>query len=125
MNNRAIPLFCIIALLTCGFIFTTNGQNLAAYTDYRGYLHAFDNGTFHQLEYLPVQSYKYGGSVIGYVDNKNDFRVYSNGQTITMLNAADFSYYMTDYLLAFKVGSVLYVFDQGEKRTLHFDSCRE
>lgn len=118
MKRTVLLALLFIACLTGVFSITAEGQNLAAYTDYRGYLHAFDNGSFHQLEYLPVRNYKYGGSAVAYVDNKNDFRVYSNGQTITMLNAADFSYYMTDYLVAFKVGSVLYVFDQGEKRTL-------
>lgn len=93
-------------------------QNVAAYTDYKGNLQVFDGGIFRQLEYLPVTDYKYGGTSVAYIDNKNDFRVYSNGATITMLNAADFSYYVTNYLISFRVGNVLYAFDKGAKRTL-------
>lgn len=97
-----------------------NSQNISAYTDYRGYLQAFDNGIFRQLEYLPVKSYKFGNSSIAYVDNRNDFKIYYKGEKFPMVNAADFSYYMTDYLVAFKVGSVLYVFDDGTRKTLSY-----
>ena len=110
--------FAALVVFIIGFTFHSSAQNIAAYTDYRGYLNVFDNGQYRQLEYLPVSSYKYGGSGVAYVDNKNDFRVYANGQTISMLNAADFSYYVTDNLIAFKVGAVLYAFDRGEKKTL-------
>ena len=94
------------------------GQDITAFIDYRGNLQSFDKGIFKQLEHLPVAGYKIGGKTIAYVDHKNDFRVFSDGQTITMVNAADFSYWTTDYLTVFKVASVLYVFDRGEKRTL-------
>ena len=97
----------------------TSGQNLAAYTDYRGNLQVFDGGLYRQLEYLPVKDYKYsGGGGVAYIDNKNDFKIYSNGATISMVNAADFQYDVTDYLITFKVGNVLYAFDRGQKKTL-------
>ena len=35
-----------------------------------------------------------------------------------MVNAVDFRYYVSDNLVVFKVGDVLYTFDQGEKKTL-------
>lgn len=113
--QRILFLFTTISIL---IVQNTSGQNLAAYTDYRGNLQVFDGGLFRQLEYLPVRDYKYGGTAVAYVDNKNDFRIYSNGVTSTMLNAADFSYTVTDYLISFNVGRVLYTFDRGEKRTL-------
>ncbi len=97
-----------------------SAQNISAYSDYRGYLQAFDNGMFKQLEYMPVKSYKFGRSVIAYVDNRNDFKVYYNGKSIYQLNAADFSYEVSDYLVAYRVGAVLYVFDNGEKKTLSY-----
>jgi hypothetical protein len=94
------------------------GQDITAYTDNRGNLQVFDKGMFRQIEYLPPTNYKIGGTTIAYIDHKNDFKVYYNGQTISLVNAADFSYFVTDYLTAFKVGNVLYVFDEGEKKTL-------
>ncbi len=110
-----ILLFCCLAVPK-----NMNAQGISAYTDYRGYLQAFDNGMFHQLEYMPVRSYQYGRSVIAYIDNKNDFKVYYNGKTSYQLNAADFSYQVSDYLVAYKVGSVLYVFDGGDKKLLSY-----
>jgi hypothetical protein len=98
----------------------SHSQNLSAYTDYRGYLQAFDNTLINQLEYLPVRSYKIGGSCIAYVDGKNDFKVYYNGKSYQQLNAADFTYFVSEYLVAYKVGNVLYVFDQGERQTLSY-----
>lgn len=114
--------FIIKAIVSFFFLATTSvsSQNLTAYTDYRGYLQSFDNGVFRQLEYLPVKSYKTGGSSIAYIDTKNDFKIYYQGQVYPQVNAADFSYFMTDYLVAYKVGSVLYVFDNGVRKTLSY-----
>jgi hypothetical protein len=105
-------IFCLLFSLRSG------AQNLAAFTDYRGNLQVFEGGLTRQLEYLPVKSYKYGGNVVAYIDNKNDFKVYYDGQSINLLNAADFSYNVTNYLVSFKVGNVLYAFDNGAKKTL-------
>ena len=69
-----------IAVITS--IIEVKAQNVTAYTDYRGYFHAFDNGSFKQLDYLPVKSYKLGRSSVAYIDNKNDFRIYYKGQSI-------------------------------------------
>ncbi|TAH41297.1 MAG: hypothetical protein EYC69_08390 [Bacteroidetes bacterium] len=98
----------------------TSAQNISAYSDYRGYLQAFDNGMFKQLEYMPVKNYKFGRSVIAYVDNRNDFKIYYKGKSTYQLNAADFSYEVSDYLVAYRVGAVLYVFDNGEKKLLSY-----
>lgn len=95
-------------------------QDIAAYTDYRDYLQAFDKGQFRQLEYLAVNSYKYGATAIAYVDNRNDFKIYYQGKSIFQLNAADFYYQVTDGLVVYKVGSVLYVFDRGDKKILSY-----
>lgn len=93
-------------------------QDVTAYTDYKGNLQVFDKGLMRQIEFLPVSSYKVGGNSIAYIDHKNDFNIYYDGQKFPLVNAADFSYYVTDNLTAFKVGSVLYAFDKGEKKTL-------
>ena len=107
--------------MVISFLVWVNGtfsQEITAYTDYRDNLQVFDRGLFRQLEYLPVQSYKIGGNSIAYVDNKNDFKIYYDGSVTQLVNAADFSYFVTDNLTAFRVGDVLYVFDKGEKKTL-------
>jgi hypothetical protein len=91
---------------------------VTAYTDYRGNLQVFDRGLLREIEYLPVKNYKIGGNCIAYIDNKSDFNIYYDGHKIPMLNAVDFRYYVSDNLVVFKVGDVLYTFDQGEKKTL-------
>jgi hypothetical protein len=93
-------------------------QDVTAWLDYRGYLQVFDKGVFRQLEYLPVTNYKIGGAAVAYIDHKNDFKIYYNGQSTSLVNAADFSYFATDYLVAFRVGNVLYAFEDGQKKTL-------
>jgi hypothetical protein len=103
------------------FAFTiSHAQEITAYPDNRDNLQVFDRGLNRQLEYLPVQSYKIGGNSIAYIDHKTDFKIYYDGQTFQLMNAADFWYGMTNNLTAFKVGDVLYVFDKGEKKTLCF-----
>lgn len=95
-----------------------SSQEITAYTDYKGNLQVFDRGLSRQVEYLMIKNYKIGGNSIAYIDNKNDFKIYYEGQTFQLVNAADFSYFMTNDLTVFKVGDVLYVFDKGQKRTL-------
>lgn len=107
-------------IISLNYSLSLHAQNISAYTDYRGYLQAFDNGMFKQLEYLPPKSYKFGASSVAYIDNRSDFKIYYKGQTYPQINAADFSYFMTDYLVAFKVGSVLYIFDDGNRKTLSY-----
>lgn len=115
---KKVFFLCWVATFVFGFRSESNSQNVAAYTDYKGNLQVFDGGMYKQLEYLPVKDYKYGAAGVAYIDNKNDFKIYSNGATISMVNAADFQYDVTDYLIAFKVGNVLYAFDRGQKKTL-------
>ena len=117
-RQLSVPVITLMLFLSQ----TSSAQNISAYTDYRGYLQAFEDGMFKQLEYMPVQSYKFGRSIIAYIDNKNDFKIYYKGQAIYQVNAADFSYQVSDYLVAYKVGKVLYVFDRGQKKLLSYYS---
>lgn len=122
MKRKLISLSVIFLVLVTRL--SVVGQGLSAFSDYRGYLMAFENGNFKKLEYLPVKSYKMGSSCIAYIDNRNDFKVYYNGESKYQLNAADFQYWVTDYLVAFKVGQVLYVNETGERKTLCYYNTR-
>jgi hypothetical protein len=116
--------FRILFILIFFGIPYTYGQAISAFSDYRGYLMAFDHGDIRKLEYLPVKSYKTGSSGVAYIDNDNDFKVYYNGESKVQVNAADFSYWITDYLIGFKVGNVLYVNAGGERRLLSYYNTR-
>lgn len=120
--NRSIRF--ILTILFSVYHVAGQAQGLCAFTDYRGYLMVFDHGTTRQLEYLPPVSYKSGCSSIAYIDNRNDFKVFTNGASKFQLNAADFKYWVTDYLVSYKVGQVLYVNDGGDKRTLCYYNTR-
>lgn len=118
MKNKHLNYLYILMLAACSFPLTA--QEVTAYMDFQGKLQVFDRGFLRQAEYLPVKSYKIGGNTIAYVDHKNDFTVFYDGQKIPLVNAADFSYSVTNNITAFKVGNVLYAFDKGEKKTLSY-----
>ena len=109
-----------LLLLIASTAFEAKGQALSAYTDYRGYLQVFDRGMFYQAEYLPVRSYQVGGNAVAYIDNRSDFRIFQNGKANMQVNAADFWYQVTNNLIAYKVGNVLYVYDNGQKKILSY-----
>ena len=111
-----------LIICLCFFSIHSYAQNLSAFTDYRNYLQAFDDGQTLQVEYLPVRSYKIGGNAIAYVDNRNDFRIFYKGKSYMQVNAADFNYRVSNNLVSYNVGSVLYVFDEGEKKILSYYS---
>jgi len=105
------------------FLFPFTGlhaQNLGAYLDTRNYFQVFDNGMYRQLEYLPVKSFKVGGAAIAYVDNTNEFRIFADEQKFDQTFAGDFDYFVTDYLVAYRIGSVIYVFDKQRSRSLSY-----
>lgn len=106
-------------VLIC-FSDTAHAQNLSAYTDYRNYFYVFDNGEYRQLEYLPVKSFKTGGAGIAYVDNTNEFRIYADEQKFDQTYAGNLTYFTSDYLIAYRVGKVLSVFDNQHTKNLSY-----
>jgi hypothetical protein len=94
-------------------VINAKSQNLAAYSDYRGYFNVFDNGVYQQLEYNPVKSFKAGGVAIPYIDNTNELQIYYKGQKYHQTYASNLTYAVSDYLVAYKVGDVLTVFEKG------------
>jgi hypothetical protein len=115
-----ISIAIFLFLFTAGFTFNAYPQ-IAAYTDYRGAFQVFDRGVFQQAEYLPVKSFQAGGNSVAYVDNTGEFRIYYNGRKYHQLYATDqFSYYLSNYLTAYKVGTVLYVFEKGKSQKVSY-----
>jgi len=96
-------------------------QQVSAYSDSRKYFYSFDNGTYQQLEYLPVLSYKISGNSIAYVDNTHEFKIYYDGQVYKQdIYAADFRYYATACVVPFQLGRALYAFDRGQRTSLSY-----
>ena len=97
------------------FLFPLNlfSQGLSAYSDYKNYFYAFDNGVSKQLEYLPVQWYKIGANTIAYLDNSNTFKAYYKGEKITLLDAAPTDYIVNDNMIIYYAGKTLSIFENG------------
>src|SRR5688572_17426516 len=87
-NTLAVLFFILSTICSVSSL-----AQLAAYTDYRGYFHVFDKGVYHQLEYLPVKSYKVGGNAVAYVDNTNELQIYYNGEKYHQVYASYLTYY--------------------------------
>ncbi len=110
--------FFFLIVLLCSL--RSFSQNLSAFNDYRNYFQAFDNGEFRQVDYLLVKSFKVGGAAIAYVDNANEFRIYADEQKFDVTYGGTLSYFATDYLIAYRVGNVLSVFEKQHARNLSY-----
>lgn len=95
-------------------------QNINAYSDYRGYFFAFNNGISTQLEHQPVQSFQAGLHVMAYVDNMGNLKAFYNGNKVILEKAWLGTYTVTDYMVVFRNGEVLRVFDKGKIYDLSF-----
>lgn len=91
---------------------------LAAYTNLQNQVIVWDKGMIRKVDYLPPLQIKVGRSVIPYLDNARNFKIYFNGG-VTKLNVGftnDFQ--VTDNLVVFQNATSLHVFDQGEVTNL-------
>jgi hypothetical protein len=93
-------------------------QNLSAYTDYKNYFYAFDNGPNIELESQPIKSYKVGGNALAYVNGADNFRAYYKGDIYDLLSIPPADYTATDNLVVFYRDMILNVFDNGNRKTL-------
>jgi hypothetical protein len=80
----------------------------------------FDRGEFRQVDYLPVKSFKVGGAGVAYIDNTNEFRIYSDEQKFDITYGGTLSYLATDYLIVYRVGNVLSVFEKQRPQNLSY-----
>lgn len=93
------------------------GQSLGAFTDYDKHFIVFDDGNFRQLEFQEVKSFAVGSGCVAYINNGGYLKAYANHIQYDVSPSVD-SYTITDNLFTFKVGSQLYVFEQGNRRML-------
>ncbi len=92
-------------------------QNIAGFTDYQKFFWVFDEGKFRQLEFQPVLDFQVGDQCVGYVTNANHFKVYYQHIPHHLTNMVS-DYQVTDNLVAYTVGTQLYVFEGGNKYLL-------
>ena len=107
----------LLSLIISIFSFSITAQNLGAYSDYKNYFYAFDNGPNIELESQQIKSYKVGGNAVAYVNGADNFRTYFNGETYDLLSISPLDYVATDNFVVYYRDMILNVFDNG-KRTM-------
>lgn len=94
-------------------------QNITAFTDYRNYFIAFDEGSFIQLDHLSPKAFKYGGHTVAFISNANNFKIFDKGFTYDVTEGAfvrDFK--VNEKLVAYLQSNQLNVFEKGNRKTL-------
>ena len=108
----------ILLLIVSGFMFNAQSQYLAAFNDNVRHFWAFEAGMFNKLEHLEIQEYQVGGTLIAYLDNGSNLKVYSRGEVETLLTGSPIKFHATDYLLGYSMYEQLNVYDNGDVRVL-------
>lgn len=108
----------ITLIISCIICFSIKGQNLSAYTDYKNYFFAFDNGPNIELESQPIKSYKVGGNAVAYVNGADNFHAYYKGEKYELLSIPPLDYVATDNFIVFYRDMILNIFDNGSKKLL-------
>ncbi|MBX2979772.1 MAG: hypothetical protein KF905_10790 [Flavobacteriales bacterium] len=92
-------------------------QDVAGFVDYMDRLYVFDKGVFRQVEPRKPISIHKGGNYIAYADNRDDLKVYRDGESRIVDRAGELDVIVTDHFLGFTVAGILKVFD-GRTRML-------
>ncbi|MCD4666030.1 MAG: hypothetical protein K8R68_12235 [Bacteroidales bacterium] len=108
-------IFIIAALI---FQFTGQAQYLAAFNDNLHRFWAFEVGIFTQLEHLEIQEYQVGGNLIAYIDGGSNLKIYSHGETETLISGSPIKFTATDYLLGYSIYEQLNVYENGKSKVL-------
>src|SRR6185295_2426565 len=108
-TSRYMKKIYLTLSILCFLSFSVSGQNLGAYTDYKNYFYAFDNGPNIELESQVIKSYKVGGNAVAYVNGADNFRAYYNGETYDLLSIAPLDYVASDNLVVYYRDMILNV----------------
>ncbi|MCF8379164.1 MAG: hypothetical protein K9H49_06275 [Bacteroidales bacterium] len=95
-----------------------SSQHLAAFNDNVKHFWAFEAGNFIQLEHLEIQEFQVGGTLIAYVDNGSNLKIYQYGEVETLISGSPIKFQATDYLLGYSIYEQLNVFDNGRTKVL-------
>jgi hypothetical protein len=95
-----------------------NTQHLAAFNDNVNQFWVFEAGMFNKLEYLEIQEYQVGGTLVAYIDNGSNLKVYSYGEVEKLLTGSPIKFQATDYLLGYSMYEQLNVYDNGKTKVL-------
>ncbi len=106
-----------LLILLCLAPLEALAQNVTAFLDHMDRLIVFDHGMFEQIEHRKPRSLHVGGNYLAYADEREDLKVYRDGRTQVVDQAAGIDPIVTDHLLGFSMMGILKVFD-GKSRVL-------
>lgn len=99
------------------FHFTRITAQVAPFIDFSGYLNTFYKGNIRTLEFQRITNYSAGDNVLAYVDNRENFKVF-NGENVEQITVQQVKYKNSDNIVAWQIGSFLYGYENGVKKTL-------
>lgn len=99
-------------------------QYLTAYEDAQKNFWVFEAGMFNQLEDSDIQEFQVGGTLVAYLDQASNFKIFQYGNVQTLLEVAQVNFKATDYLLGYSLFDTLYVYD-GDKNIKLSSNCEE
>lgn len=93
-------------------------QPVSAYVNFQNQFMTWDNGVERRTETLIPRRYDIGRNAIPYLDNTNNFKIYSNGgvQQINQGFTQDFT--TSDNIIAYRNGNSLWVWENGKTTNL-------
>jgi hypothetical protein len=95
-----------------------HAQKVAAFFDYKNYFMVFDDGSYRELEYTPVTSYKVGGDFVAYINMDSSLKFYYQGNTYMLEEARPQSFSCSLNFCVYKMMRRLMKVEDGNKRTL-------
>lgn len=111
----------LTVILFLFFFSILSAQEVIPLVDFSGYFKSFKDGFFRQVEFQTIKEYKAGDDVVGYIDIRGNLKVYDGEKPVTLSNQ-NVEYVVSDYLLTWKIGPTLNMWDHGQKRTLTFNA---
>jgi hypothetical protein len=90
---------------------------VAPFVDYNGYFQTFYKGNVRMLEMQRIISFDAGDNIVPYIDNRGNFKIY-NGQNVDQISIQEVKYKHSDFLVAWKIGSGIFSYDNGVKKML-------
>ena len=69
------------------------------------------------LEMQRITSFDAGDNIVSYIDNRGNFKIY-NGETVQQISIQEVNYKHSDFLVAWKIGSGIFSYDNGVKKML-------
>jgi len=92
-------------------------SQVAPFVDYNGYFQTFYKGNVRMLEMQRITSFDAGDNIVPYIDNRGNFKIY-NGQNVDQISIQEVNYKHSDCLVAWKIGSGIFSYDNGVKKLL-------